>query len=153
MKKISTDSIIDVVEPLIVDEGYELIDLEFKNEERGWRLRVFIDKEGGVTLDDCARLSREMGNLLDVEDILPMSYNLEVSSPGLNRPLRKKEHFQSMIGEKIKVKTKLPIENQRNFKAELLKVSDDFILIRNEVKEVEIGFDNIEKANLIYNFR
>jgi ribosome maturation factor RimP len=152
MLKADLDNVIKLVEPLIIDEGYELVDIEFKNESIGWVLRVYIDKEGGVNVDDCAALSREMSNLLDVEDISPNRYNLEVSSPGLNRPLRKREHFEKVIGERIKLRTRQPIEGARNFKAKLIEVSDSSILIDDDIKQTQIEFDNIEKANLIYNF-
>jgi len=152
MLKVTIDAIIDVIEPFLEHEGYELVDAEFKNEQRGWVLRVYVDKEGGVNIDDCAGLSREMGNLLDVEDVIPQKYSLEVSSPGLSRPLRKKEHFDRVVGEQIKVKTHMPIEGQRNFKAKLVSVSEDTITVEDERKDTEIDISNIEKASLIYKY-
>lgn len=152
MLKVTIEAVIELIEPFLAHEGYELVDAEFKNEQRGWMLRVYVDKVGGVNLDDCATISREMGNMLDVEDIIPQKYYLEVSSPGLNRPLRLKEHFEKVLGSRIKVKTKLPIEGQRNFKVTLKAVSGDSITVDDERKDTIIDINNIEKANLIYNF-
>ena len=152
MENVDIDKIIGLIDPVIVDEGFETIDVEFKNEQIGWVLRVYIDKEGGVNVGDCAAISREVSNLLDVEEAISVPYNLEISSPGLNRPLRKKEHFQKVISERIKVKTKLPVENARNFKAKLVEVGDSWIKIDDGVKETKIESDNILKANLIYEF-
>jgi len=152
MKRIEVEDIIGVLEPLLTSEGYELVDLEYKNEQMGWTVRVYIDKEGGVGIDDCTKVSREMSNLLDVEDIIPHKFHLEVSSPGLNRPLRKREHFLAVVGERIKVKSKLPIEGARNFKADLLEVLETSIVVDDGIKRTEIDIDNIDKANLIYKF-
>jgi ribosome maturation factor RimP len=152
MVNIDIKKITELIDPVIDDEGFEIIDVEFNNEQLGWVLRVYIDKSGGVNVDDCAAISREVSNLLEVEDVIDVPYRLEISSPGLNRPLRKKEHFQKVTGKMIKVKTKLPIENAKNFKAKLVEVGDSWIKIDNGIKETQIELDNILKANLIYKF-
>ncbi len=87
-----------LAEALVASEGMELVDLEYRRQGRRWMLRLFVDKDGGVTLDDCANISRELGDLLDVKDVIPQAYVLEVSSPGLNRRLRKKEDFSRFAG-------------------------------------------------------
>ncbi|MFC1856176.1 ribosome maturation factor RimP [Thermodesulfobacteriota bacterium] len=153
MSAIAIEKIIEFIEPFLSNEGYELVDAEMKNEQMGWTLRVYIDKEDGVNVDDCANISREMGNLLEVEDIIPHKYHLEISSPGLNRPLRKREHFLKVVGERVKVKAKLPVEGGRNFKATLAEVTDSTIKLDYDQKSIEVSLDNIEKANLIYNFK
>ena len=114
-----------------------------------WVLKVFLDKDGGVTLDDCARVSAEFGQLLDVEDIIPTSYRLEVSSPGLDRPLKKEEDFIKYSGRKVRIKTKDQVLGRRNFKGDLLGCADGKIMIRVEGSEVfNIPLSSILKANL-----
>lgn len=94
-----------LVEPILATLGFELVELEYKREGRGWTLRFFLDKEGGITLDDCADASREIGMLLEVEDVVPTAYDLEVSSPGIDRPLKKAADFERFKGRLVKIKT------------------------------------------------
>ncbi|MDY0291441.1 MAG: ribosome maturation factor RimP [Desulfuromonadaceae bacterium] len=96
--------IVELAAPIIDDFGLELVDIEYRQQGRQWLLCLYIDKEGGVTLDDCADFSRELSTLLDVEDVVPSAYRLEVSSPGLDRPLKKKDDFLRFAGEIVKVK-------------------------------------------------
>jgi ribosome maturation factor RimP len=103
----------EISEPLVVAEGMELVDLEYRREGPRWVLRLFIDKQGGVTVDDCARISREVGDLLDVKDIIPQAYVLEVSSPGLNRRIRKKEDFSRFVGQKVKLRLVSPKDGRK----------------------------------------
>jgi ribosome maturation factor RimP len=138
-----------ILEPLLDAEGFSLVDVEYKRERRGWVLRVFIDKESGVTLDDCARVSREFGQLLDVEDIIPTSYQLEVSSPGLDRPLKKEEDFVKYSGRKVRIKTKEQVSGRRNFKGALLGCTEGKVMVKVEGSGVfTIPFSAILKANL-----
>ena len=101
LKKISY-----LVEPLIDEMGFELVDIEYLSERGRWVLRIYADKKGGITLDDCARVSRELGDFIDVKDVIQHEYVLEVSSPGLNRPLKKEKDFLRAVGKKVKVKSK-----------------------------------------------
>ena len=133
---------------ILSDEGMDLVEVEYRREARGWVLRLVMDKEGGVTLDDCSRVSREVGRSLDVEDFILVPYTLEVSSPGLDRPLKRREDFNKHRNRLISVKTIAPIENQRRFKGKLLGVSENGIEIDVERKVVQVLFANIEKANL-----
>jgi ribosome maturation factor RimP len=138
-----------ILEPLLDAEGFSLVDVEYKRERGGWVLRVFIDKESGVTLDDCARVSREFGQLLDVEDIIPTSYQLEVSSPGLDRPLKKEEDFVKYSGRKVRIKTKEQVSGRRNFKGALLGCTEGKVMVKVEGSGVfTIPFSAILKANL-----
>ncbi|MBI5874384.1 MAG: ribosome maturation factor RimP [Deltaproteobacteria bacterium] len=139
----------NVAEPIIIQKGMELVDLEYKMEHGQWVLRFFIDKPGGVTVDDCGDISGELGTTLDIKDIIPHRYNLEVSSPGLDRALTREKDFVNYKGRKVKIKTKQPISGRRNFSA----ILDDFkegmvFLIDSEGKKWEIPFNNIEKAKL-----
>jgi ribosome maturation factor RimP len=99
-----TKKVADLVDPILGELGFELVDVEYLSKHGRWVLRLYIDKEGGVTIDDCALVSREIGDLIDVKDIIRHEYVLEVSSPGLNRPLKKEKDFVWAIGKKIKLR-------------------------------------------------
>jgi len=138
-----------IVEPILMEEGLELVDIEFRREKAGWVLRIYIDRRiGGVTLGDCVRVSRELGELLDVEDFIPYSYNLEVSSPGINRPLRKKEDFERFRGEWVKLKLMEPIKGRRNVRGRIWGIEGDNILLIVDEQIWEIPYSLIAKANL-----
>ena len=156
-----TEKITDLVQPLLEDLGLELVDLEYKQEQRGWILRFFLDKEGGITLDNCAEASREISSLLDVEDVVQTAYNLEVSSPGIERPLKTSAHFTRLIGELVKIKTITPIvpeegkKPQKTFIGVISDVAGDNIKIQLQGRakiELELNLDQIEKANLKFEF-
>jgi ribosome maturation factor RimP len=138
-----------MLEPLLEAEGLSLVDLSFKWEPGGWVLRILIDKKQGVTLDDCALVSRELGQLLDVENIIPASYRLEVSSPGLDRPLKKEADFITYTGKRVRIKTREPIAGRRNFKGDLIGYAEGKVQVRVEGNEVfAIPLSSILKANL-----
>ena len=137
-----------IAEPMLLDERMELVDIEYRRESKGWVLRLILDKEGGVTLDDCTRVSQEVGRNLDVEDFLQTPYTLEVSSPGLTRPLKTEKDFMKYCNRLIKVKTVDPVENRRRFKGELLGVSQGQIEIKVEGEVFQISLSNLTKANL-----
>jgi len=148
MEKEIVDRVRTIAEPLISDEGMELVDVEYRRESKGWVLRLYLDKEGGVTLDDCTRISREVGRGLDVEDLIQAPYTLEVSSPGLTRPLKSEKDFMKYRHSLIKVKTLDPVDNRRQFKGRLLGVSESRIELEVEGKIFQIPFSNVAKANL-----
>ena len=137
-----------MVEPILLNEGMELVDIEYRRESKGWVLRLILDKERGVTLDDCTRVSQEVGRNLDVEDFIQTPYTLEVSSPGLTRPLRTEKDFMKYCNRLIKVKTVDPVENRRQFKGELLGVIQGKIEIKVEGEVFQISLSNVAKANL-----
>ena len=140
----------NIIEPVIDELGYELLDVEYVVERGRWTLRIYIDKEGGVSVNDCAIVSKEVSPILDVEDPIDNSYVLEVSSPGLNRPLTKEKHFVWAIGKKIKVKTEMPIQGRRNFTGLLQDFKDGTLFLNIEGEIFSLSYDNIEKANLVY---
>lgn len=142
----------DLLTPVIEANGYELIEVEFLMERGNWVLRIYVDKEGGVTLKDCADLSEEIGHLLDVEDYIDKSYNLEVSSPGLNRPLRREKDFKRFVGEKVKIQTKEAVSGRKNFKGVLRHVEGGRITIDASGQTFTLDLSNVKKANLIYDF-
>lgn len=145
-----------LAEPMLAAEGLELVDLEFLKEHEGWVLRVFVDKPGGaVGLEDCARASHAIDPVLDVEDFIPHEYHLEVSSPGLNRPLTRPEHFARELGKRVKVKTFAPLGEppRKNFTGMLKAFADDKVTIEVEgAGTFEIPRKDIAKANLEYQF-
>ena len=141
-----------IAAPILMSEGMELVEVDYRRESRGWVLRLTIDKEGGVTLDDCGRVSQQVGRELDVEDLISSPYALEVSSPGLTRPLRTEKDFIKHCNRLIKLRTVDPINNRRQFKGKLLRVSNDQIELEMEEGIVQIPLAKIAKANLEIEF-
>jgi ribosome maturation factor RimP len=146
------EQVLRLLEPILEDIGFELVDLEYLMERGRWVLRLYIDREKGVTLDDCARVSREMGDVMDVHDLIPHRYVLEVSSPGLNRPLRKDRDFEGAVGKKIKVRTAVPVGGRRNFTGTLTGFREGNLLMETNGQEVTLARSEVEKANLVYEF-
>lgn len=144
-----------VAAPLAAQEGLELVDVEFGGPGGRQTLRLFIDKEGGVSLDDCTSLSRAVSAALDVEDPIDGAYDLEVSSPGLDRPLRTPEHFQKYAGERVKVKTYAPIsetDNRKTFVGTLQGFEAGFVVVDVDGKVFRIPHAQVSKANVEPNF-
>ena len=140
------------IEPILQSQGLELIDVEYKREAQGWVLRVYLDREGGITVEDCAEASRELGAILEVRDLIPNRYVLEVSSPGLTRPLKKPEDFDKYQNRSVKIKLSTPLEGRRNFKGKLLGLREDKVCLESERQVFEIPIQNIAKANLELDF-
>ena len=128
--------------------AFEIVGVELTGSSRKLLIKIFIDKENGVTLDDCGKFSRALSALLDVEDPVPMAYVLEVSSPGLDRPLRALKDFQRSIGKLVRIITKARIEEQNVFTGRLNRVEGENITLSFDDKEIEIPFDQISKARL-----
>ena len=143
-----TEVIRALVEPVVVYAGMELIDVEYGREPSGLILRLTIDKPGGVTVDDCSYISRLAGDLLDAKDSVPWSYNLEVSSPGINRPLKKKDDFERFAGQKVLIKTRELIDGHRNFKGILNGTKENFIVVSSEKMIFSIPYELVAKARL-----
>ncbi|MBW1721108.1 MAG: ribosome maturation factor RimP [Deltaproteobacteria bacterium] len=141
-----------MVEGILEDLGFELIDVEYLSSRGRWILRLYIDTEGGVTIDDCARVSGEIGDLIDVKDIIPHEYVLEVSSPGLDRPLKKEKHFLEAVGKKIRIRTVRPIGGRRIFVGRLKKFKDGVLDLEWEGKSLTFSLSDLEKANVVYEF-
>ena len=135
--------------PIAEGEGMEVVDVELRREgSRGGRvLRLYLDKDGGPNVDDLGRVSRQLSEFLDLHDIVEGAYTLEVSSPGINRPLKKLEHFQRFIGKRVRVRTGDMIDGRRSFLGILAEVSSDRIKVEAEGKEYQIPFSMIEKSN------
>ncbi len=141
-----------LVGPVLLSEGFELVEVEYRREARGWVLRLYADKEGGITLDDCAQISREIGRNLDVEDFIMTPYILEVSSPGLTRSLKTEKDFMKYRDHLVKVTTNQPIENRRQIKGRLRGVEQERIQIEVDGKVFQVPLSFIAKANLDIEF-
>jgi len=139
-----------MTEPLAASEGMEVVDIELKHEgTRGGRvLRVYLDKEGGPVMEDLSKVSRSLSDLLDEnEDVIDGSYSLEVSSPGVNRPLKRPEHFSRFIGKRVRVRTRESVDGRRAFLGKLLEVTPESITVDQDGARREIPFSIIEKSN------
>ena len=138
-----------LLEPTVEGLGYELADLEVRLGGKGGLVRVFIDKPDGIGLDDCEKVSLAVGALLDVEDPVPGHYDLEVSSPGLDRKLTKLEHFQRFEGETVKVQTRFPIEGRRRFRGTLVSSDDENIVVEVDGESHSLPLKTIDTARLV----
>ncbi|HDZ86887.1 MAG TPA: ribosome maturation factor RimP [Actinobacteria bacterium] len=136
-----------IMEPEVEDMGLELVEATLLNKGGRLILYVAIDKEDGVTVDDCGLVSKRLSIILDENDLLKGQYDLEVSSPGINRPLTKKSHFEQFSGQRVKIKTKMPINGSRNFTG-VFEAKDDGVSVTIDDEKTEIPYENIKKANL-----
>lgn len=168
MKPVNLNQLDALVRPAVVGQEYELVELEWLRQQGGWILRLTIDRlpgRGYVSHEDCINVSREVSALLDVHDILPAAYNLEVSSPGVNRPLKTGADFQRFVGQKAKIRLRAeaarlprnPKEGalpQRNFTGTIDAVTDDVVRLTQEgtSEPVELSVKEMEKANLVYQY-
>lgn len=141
-----------LLEPGVLALGLELVDVEMAGGEHRPTLRVYIDGPNGINVDDCARVSRQLSALLDVEDPLPGEYTLEVSSPGLDRPLVKPDDFRRFVGEKIKVKMREPLSGRRNFSGQLVDVAADHVVVAVDDEHFDLVFEGMERARLVPRF-
>lgn len=149
----SREAVLSIVrelgDPLCSSENMELVHVESLHGDGSRIIRLYIDKPGGVTLDDCVGISRQMGDLLDVAFEGDEPYRLEVSSPGADRPLSRKEDFDRFAGKKIRIKIDKPVSGQANFTGILLGISGENVEITTGDKTVAIAFDSIIKARLV----
>jgi len=137
-----------LIEPVLEPDGIELVEVEFKPEGGRWVLRLYIDSPVGVTLDDCEFTSRQIGALLDIKDPIHRPYTLEVSSPGINRVLRKEKDFQLFAGSPVRLKTRRKVAGRRNFQGILKGMENSKIVIEVEGDRIEISLEDLEKARL-----
>jgi len=143
------DELRSLLEPAVERLGYELIDVEAKLAGRNGVLRLFIDSADGIGLDDCEKVSLAVSALLDVEDPIPGHYDLEVSSPGLDRKLTKLAHFQRFAGETVKVQMRFPIEGRRRFRGKLLSAADDQVVVEVDGEQHSLPLSTIDSARLV----
>ncbi len=139
----------EFAESLLPAMGLELFDVQFRREGHGWVLRLVVDKEEGVTLDDCSQVSRETSDFLDVEDIIDHPFHLEVSSPGLERPLRTVEECRRHLGKKARIKLKEKVDSRRVIIGELVTVEENELAVLTDEGETHrLEWGNVEKARL-----
>jgi len=144
-----TESVIELIEPGLLAKGIELVDVEFKKEGKNWVLRVFIDKEGGVTLEDCQKISRLTGDLIEVEEIIEPAYTMEISSPGLNRVLKKEKDFIRFSGKKICVQCHALLNGRKKFNGILKDFKNQSIHLEVDGELQTIPINRVAKANLV----
>lgn len=139
----------DLLQGSVEDLGCELWGIECQRAGRFLTVRLYIDKEGGVTVDDCADVSRQVSAILDVEDPIADKYNLEVSSPGLDRPLFTLSQFERFVGEEIAVHLRIPVQDRRKWQGKLEKIENDMLTLIVDGQPQVLVFGNVQKANVI----
>ncbi|MDF2989266.1 MAG: hypothetical protein K0R50_4776 [Eubacterium sp.] len=143
MKRNVQQDIMELAAPVVEALNYELVDVEFIKEGANWYLRIYIDKPGGISIDDCQAVSEQMSEILDRKDPIEQSYYLEVSSPGLERPLKTERDFVKYKGELVEVKVFQPIDGKKVFEGELVGLIDDKIVINDTGKDIEFEKDKV----------
>lgn len=141
-----------LVAPVVYEQGLELVDVEYIKEGAHWYLRLYIDKEEGVDLDDCSNVSHAVSAVLDQNDPISQAYMLEVSSPGLERPLKKDEDFVRFRGKLVRVRTKEPVQGYQEFIGYLIGLVNEEIVLEYEKEKVQLPRDLVEKTNLALEF-
>ncbi|AMO70262.1 ribosome maturation protein RimP [gamma proteobacterium BDW918] len=147
-----TVKIEELIRPGVEALGYELWGLDHQSQGRHTLLRVYIDSENGIGVDDCAKVSHQISGVLDVEDPIAGEYNLEVSSPGMDRPLYTLEQYAQYIGSDISVRLRIPFEGRRKFLGRLTGIEDGDVVLTAEEHEYLLPFDQIDKANVVPRF-
>ena len=146
------EKLTEMLNPGVEALGFELVGIEFVRAGKHSILRVFIDHENGISVDNCADVSHQVSAILDVEDPISTEYNLEVSSPGLDRPLFEKSHFEAVVGETVEVKLSIPLNGRRKFKGKLEAVENDSLVVVVDGQDYELMISNVDKANLVPTF-
>ncbi|WP_291292961.1 ribosome maturation factor RimP [Enterococcus sp.] len=152
------ETVTTIVTPILEAQNFELVEVEFVKEGKSWFLRVFIDKEGGIDIEECAYVSEQLSDKLDAcdPDPIPQAYFLEVSSPGAERPLKKEEDYHRAIGEYIHLSLYQPVEGEKQFEGFLQSFDDEQLVIKIRIKtrekELTIERKNIAKARLAIQF-
>jgi ribosome maturation factor RimP len=153
VKKNIEELVTEIVLPITEKHKFELVDVEYIKEGPYWYLRIYIDKPGGITIDDCQLISEEIDPILDKKNFIEQSYFLEVSSPGLERPLRKDKDFEKFKGESVEVKLFAPIDGKKVFEGELVGLIDNKIVIKKDTAEtVEFDRDKVSSVRRIIKF-
>jgi len=152
MSKAVVNKVRQMIEPIIAELKLELVDVEYLKEGAHWYLRIYIDKDGGVDIDDCATVSQKVSAILDKEDPIPQAYMLEVSSPGIERPLKSEKDYQKYQGELVSVHTTEPYKGYQVFTGHLKGLVDGQVVLEYEGQEIAIPLNLIKKAHLTFEF-
>jgi len=145
----SVQKLNEMLQPLVEDLGYEFVGLEYNPNPKHSVLRIYIDREDGVGIKDCEIVSRETAALLDVKDPIKSHYNLEVSSPGLDRPLFTLAHFTEFKGQEVKINLFAPQDGRRKFQGLILDINESIVSVDQDAAKVSLEFSNIAKAKLV----
>jgi ribosome maturation factor RimP len=147
-----TEIVEDLLTPILEDMKLDLVDIEYVKEGKNWFLRVFLDKDNGIDIEECGIVSERLGERLDEIDPIPHNYFLEVSSPGAERPLKKEKDFEKAVGKNVFIKTFEPIEDEKNFEGTLTSFNGETLKLEMKIKtrkkEVEIPYSKVAKARL-----
>ena len=146
------DKLYDLIKPVVTGLGYELVGMEFAAGKGNGLLRIYIDNANGIDLDDCQTVSYQISGLLDVEDPVPGQYNLEVSSPGLDRPLFEKVHFDRFAGSLVRLRTQVPHNGRKKFQGILHGMEGELVVIEQDGETVKLPFTEVEQAKLVPEF-
>ncbi len=153
MTEFDREEIGRIIERVAVREGLELVHWEAVGARNNFVLRIYLDKPGGISHSDCEAVSKQVGTLLDVEDLIANRYTLEVSSPGIERGLYKREDFERFAGSQIRLRTSAPIDGQRNFRGKLIGLVGDSVCLEADGRgQIEVPYDSVVKANVEYQF-
>jgi len=151
---VSNAKLNELIQPLVEDLGYEFVGIDYSSNPKNALLRIYIDESArGIAIEDCERVSREVAALLDVEDPISSNYSLEVSSPGLDRPIFNLEQFERFIGEVVSLTLFTPVNTRRKFKGELLAVAGNQVIVDQDGEQVGIEFENIVKSRLAPDYK
>ncbi len=145
----------NLIEPIVTDHGLELVDVERRHGRAPWHIRVIVDGpagDGRVPIETCAAVSREVAVGLDATDLIPVRYDLEVSSPGFERTLAREKDFVAAVGQKVKLETRHPIDGRRRFRGELVAFEDDTARVQIDGETAEIPFASVAKGRVLYEF-
>ncbi len=145
-------NVLNVIEPVVESLGYELVGVEYLTQGRDGLLRVYIDAEDGIRVEDCQRVSHQLSGVLDVEDVIKGHYSLEISSPGLDRPLFSAAHFARFAGSEVKLRLDAPLNGRRKFRGTLIGVEDGEVRLLMDGEEVRVPLASIDRANLVPQF-
>jgi len=152
-KPSTTQTITELIEPVLKEDNLDLVEVEFKKGGKQWFLRIFIYKESGITVEDCHRVSRQIEDLIDVNEVIDSPYTLEVSSPGLDRPLKREKDFLRNTGKKIQVNAFSPIKDRKQFSGTIKDFKENTLyLVETKEEVLEIPLSNIASAKLIIEF-
>ena len=146
------DTLYQIITPVVEGLGYELVGIEYLPQGKHSLLRVYIDQETGITLDDCEQVSRQVSAVMDVEDPLTNNYNLEISSPGLERPLFTEEHYTRFAGNQVFVRMSFPIDGRRKFEGLLQGIEDGEVVVEIDEEQFRLPLSQVDKAHLVPEF-
>lgn len=147
-KKMVPEIVDEILAPLFLEQGIELVDVEYKKESQNWVIRVFIDKPEGVQHKDCQEVSEYLSKHMDILDVITHNYNLEVSSPGIERPLKKPQDFSRFKGSKVIIKTFQPVDGRKKIEGKLIDFVDEQVFIETDMGEIIIPYNLVAQARL-----